>query len=413
MTKLFPARTSRSNSVRALCLTAIGVLAPAHANGAAASPTPAADAARGNPQGSPGAKEPPQAPAATPATATGPDGQAAPIASGEIVPTIDKSCWIVFQDRNNNYWFGSDGHGVSRFDGKNITRFTTKDGLRGDQIRGIQQHASGDILITTVGGISKFDGRRFVTLPATECDFPGEGWRLGPDDVWLPWQPNQKGPYRYDGKTLYHLRFPKHSREDEFGAKHPNLPWSAYEVYCVYKDRRGHMWFGTANSGICRFDGKSLDWMYEHHLIYIGDSEESPMFGIRSMIEDKDGAFWFCNTKQRYRIEPSATPENGSGTIRYSREAGIDLAGTVSGDKFFYFMSIVEDGNGNLWMAPYSGGVWRYDGKAVTHYPVKDGDQDVTMFSIVKDNRGDLWVGTHEHGPYKFDGKAFRKFEPQ
>src|SRR5690349_12143758 len=32
-------------------------------------------------------------------------------AVGEVVSDIGDSCWYVFQDRNNNYWFGSDGQG--------------------------------------------------------------------------------------------------------------------------------------------------------------------------------------------------------------------------------------------------------------------------------------------------------------
>ncbi len=90
----------------------------------------------------------------------------------------------------------------------------------------------------------------------------------------------------------------------------------------------------------------------------------------------------------------------------------MDLSGTSLREKFFYFMSITEDDKRNLWMATYGGGVWRFDGKVLTHFPVKDGDRDVTLFSITKDSRGDLWLGTHEAGAYRFNGKEFEKFRP-
>jgi ligand-binding sensor domain-containing protein len=335
------------------------------------------------------------------------------VGGGETVSDIGNSCWYVFQDKSNNYWFGTDGNGLFRFDGKTFTRFTTKDGLAHDQIRGIQQHGpTGDILITTLGQVSRFDGKRFTTLPVTEMNSPDLGWELNPDDVWLPWQPMQNGPYRYDGKTLYHLKFPKSPQEDAQPAavENPKRGWSSYEVYCVYKDSRGHMWFGTANLGIYRFDGKHVDWMYEDHLT---NTPEGGSFGIRSIIEDKDGAFWFCNTQFRYKIEPHGVVGQEAGKIKYTREKGMDLKGSATTDKFIYFQSITEDNNGDLWMAPYRGGVWKYDGKNVTHYPMKEGDQDITMFSIYKDNKGDLWVGTHEHGAYKFNGKSFEKFKPR
>ncbi len=337
--------------------------------------------------------------------AGGPD----PAAAEEILAEIPKSCLIVFQDQSGNHWFGSDGQGLCRYDGRTITRFTTQDGLCNDQIRGIQQHKSGDLLITTSGGVSKFDGLRFVTLPVTVHDDPAEGWRLDPDDVWLPLQPGQQGPYRYDGQTLHHLKFPKHAFEDEYFAKSPNLPWSPYEIYCVYRDRRGHVWFGTANFGICRYDGDSLDWMFEKHLTEL---EGERMFGIRSIFEDRDGAFWFCNTQFRFRVAPSTSTALGYDLIRYEREKGLDLSGTAASADYLYFMSITEDEAGDLWMATYGEGVWRDDGQIVTHYPVLEGGQYVTLYSVYKDHDGTLWLGTHEAGPYRFNGKTFEQFRP-
>src|SRR5215510_8426668 len=126
----------------------------------------------------------------------GSNEQTSLVAVGETVSDIGNSCWYVFQDRSNNYWFGTDGNGVCRFDGKTITKFTTRDGLSHDKVRGIQQHAAtGDILITTNAGVSKFDGQRFVTLPITEMkppqsaaplhEGPDEGWVLNADDLWM------------------------------------------------------------------------------------------------------------------------------------------------------------------------------------------------------------------------------------
>ena len=63
-------------------------------------------------------------------------------------------------------------------------------------------------------------------------------------------------------------------------------------------------------------------------------------------------------------------------------------------------------------MATYGQGVWRYDGKDLTHYPVKDDGQDISLFSIHKDNQGVMWLGTQTSGVYKFNGETFEKFKP-
>lgn len=317
----------------------------------------------------------------------------------------------MFQDKDNNYWFGSDGHGVCRYDGKTITRFTTKDGLSHVQIRGIQQHVpTGVILITTNAGVSEFDGRRFVTLPMTEMKLPAptqeQGWVLNADDVWMI---GSGGPRRFDGKTLYQLKFPKSPLEEELTARIPHRDnWSPYDVWIVYKDRKGHVWFGTGMFGICRFDGQSLDWMFEPHLTEV---EGGGWFGFRSIIEDRNGDFWFCNTQYRYKIEPHGVVGQEADRLKYQRKQGMDLS-DITSDKFIYYQSITEDHNRDLWMAPYAGGVWKYDGRDVTHYPMKDGDSEITMFSIYKDNGGGLWVGTHKRGAYRFNGTTFERFRP-
>ncbi len=330
---------------------------------------------------------------------------------GEVVPELSDSIWIVFQDADGAHWFGSDGQGVFRVEGRVITRFTTRDGLSHDQVRGIQQHAAtGDLLISTNGGVSRYDGARFVTLPVTEVVALDDGWVLDSGDVWIQGRSGAKGPYRYDGTTLYSLQFPKSPRADEWYAKYPTAPWNPYEVWCVYRDHAGHMWFGTACLGICRFDGSTREWMYEAHH---SELPNNALFGIRSILQDRRGDFWFCNTQYRYAMNPRGGEGGRPGEIAYTRKPGMDLSGTTIGEPFFYFMSITDDERGHLWMAPYAGGVWRYDGAGLTHYPMKDGaGRDITMFSIYRDRSGGLWVGTHEHGAYRFDGAGFERFRP-
>ncbi|MFT3882657.1 MAG: two-component regulator propeller domain-containing protein [Gemmatales bacterium] len=182
-------------------------------------------------------------------------------APGKVVPELGNSALIVFLDKNNHYWFGSDGQGLYRYDGKVITHFTTSDGLSDNRIRAIQQDKSGNLFITTVTGINKFDGKTFTTLQVAANNDPEKDWRLNPDDLWfqsLYGVRGHNGPFRYDGKSLYKLKFPKHYLEDENSAKHPNGVASPYDVYFIYKDRRGSLWLGTGSLGVCRYDGKNF-----------------------------------------------------------------------------------------------------------------------------------------------------------
>lgn len=306
---------------------------------------------------------------------------------------------VIYQEKKNNYWFGSWTDGAFRYDGKTIIHYTTKDSLPHNRIDDIKEDKSGNIYFNTSGGISKFDGQKFNTLPVVESN----EWELQPDDLWFKCAQDSGLVYRYDGKVLHRLTFPKTKAGDEHFArlprsKYPNAKYSPYDVYIIYNDSKGNVWFGTATLGVCRYDGKSFTWISEKELEF----DEETAFGIRSIIEDKNGKYWFSNTLHRFDVA-----QDGN----YNKEKGIDSLDGKNNFDMIAIMSMAKD-NDDLWMVTYNQGVMRYNGKQVTHYPVKYNGKDITLFSIYKDNNGELWLGTHENGAYKFNGTTFEKFTP-
>ncbi len=58
----------------------------------------------------------------------------------EIEPEqISENVREVFQDREGNLWFGTNGDGVARFDGESLTYLSVEEGLAGSAIRGMLQ----------------------------------------------------------------------------------------------------------------------------------------------------------------------------------------------------------------------------------------------------------------------------------
>jgi len=322
-------------------------------------------------------------------------------AIGDTVSEIDKSIWSIFQDKNNNFWFGSNGQGVYRYDGKTILHFTTKDGLCHNQIRRIQDDKSGNIYFTTGGEICKFDGETFTTLSITESNSSNNEWKIEPDDLWFPGAQEYGVVYRYDGTYLYRLEFPKTKEGDDHFAKFPrsklpNANYSPYDVYTIYKDSKGNIWFGTSNLGVCRYDGKSFTWISEDGLA------GRP---VRAISEDKNGNFWFGNSGRAVYCY------DGKSLTNFREKKGIgNLKGRQEGAPVSYH-SIIEDKTGALWIQTYEAGVWRYDGKNITNYTIEESIA-ITSYSMYKDKQGDLWLGTNEAGVYKFNGKTFEKFRP-
>jgi ligand-binding sensor domain-containing protein len=242
------------------------------------------------------------APAPQPPTQPATPTDAAPF---KVVTELDKAIWNVFLDSKGTYWFGSHNQGLYRRDGNTFAHFTTDSGLCDNQINKIQEDKSGNLYVTTSKGTSKFDGRTFTTL---DSDPSSTEWKLEPDDLWVACGQDPHAIYRYDGKSLRKLTFPTTAAGDAHFAKYPrskypNIKDSPYDVYSIYKDSRGNVWFGTSNLGACRYDGKTFAWISKKELAF--DEKDERTFGTRSMIEDRDGKFWITVTRHRFDMYPT------------------------------------------------------------------------------------------------------------
>jgi len=84
-------------------------------------------------------------------------------------------------------WAGTWGAGVSRFDGKTWTNFTTKDGLAGNIVYSIAQEKDGTLWFGTNHGISRYDGKVWQNF-SRQQGLPNEhvyALAISPDgDIW-------------------------------------------------------------------------------------------------------------------------------------------------------------------------------------------------------------------------------------
>lgn len=313
---------------------------------------------------------------------------------------LGNNIMVIHHDKNGNHWFGSWESGLYRYDGKTLTHYSTNDVLTDNRIDEIQEDALGNVYFNNHGTLIRFDGQRFSTV--SKARGSDSKWELKPDDLWFKGVQNSGLVYRYDGTHVHQLRFPKTKAGEDHAAKFPNAGYSPYDVYSVYKDSKGNLWFGTSSLGVCMYDGNAFTWLSNDDLKF----DTATSFGIRSIIENNDGTFMFSNSLHRYRVYGT------NNAISYALHKSIgSLDGKKDGD-IVAIMSMVMDGK-DLWMATYRNGVFRYNGKHLTRYPVKSKGKDITVYSIYVDGHGELWLGTHDHGAYHFNGKTFERFSPQ
>lgn len=125
-------------------------------------------------------------------------------AKGTLVTEVSRACWYVFQAKNGDYWFGSDGQGGYRWDAKTLVNYTTADGVSGNSIRGIQGDKAGNVWLSpTGGGIWQYDGESTTRYPVNDTQV----FRIFKDTAGVMWLGTPTaGPYRFNGKAFEQFR---------------------------------------------------------------------------------------------------------------------------------------------------------------------------------------------------------------
>jgi ligand-binding sensor domain-containing protein len=315
---------------------------------------------------------------------------------------IGKEVLSILQDRNDNYWFGTNG-GVYRYDGKNLIVFRIRDGLYQNQVQEIQEDNSGTIWFTTGGyGVNCFKSDTIITFKVKENtplkSTPEKNWKTEPGDLWFC---AGGGAFRYCKDSFAYLPFPKPGMDLKY-LPHPPYQASAYGVYASMKDRSGNLWFGTQAMGVCRYDGKSFTWFTEHGL-------RGP--AVIALFEDRNGTIWFGNNGNGLfcfdgKTVRNLTEDRGLSNHEFIK-SGKQGPGTLA-----RVWAINEDDRGNLWIGTADAGVWQYDGRNLVNYTIKNGLPGSGIETIYKDKKGTLWFGTAGDGVYTLNGLYFTKFTP-
>lgn len=152
----------------------------------------------------------------------------------------------IFQDSNNNIWFGTDGGGITKFDSKRTYTYTTSHGLASNAIRDIEEDIHGNLWVATYGkGISIFNGSGFKTLN-TFSGLPSNNimtiFKDSENTMWIG----------TDGGGLLNIK------DSTFTLYSPKNGFPATSVYAITEDNQGNLWFGTAGNGLLGFDGTSF-----------------------------------------------------------------------------------------------------------------------------------------------------------
>jgi ligand-binding sensor domain-containing protein len=317
-----------------------------------------------------------------------------------ILPKLDPKLQIseyirrIFQDKKGNLWFGTNGDGVCRYDGKTLTYFSTKEGFAGYAVRGIVEDKDGNVWFGTDGGVSKYDGKSFTNFSTKEGLSSTDVWSMYCDKSGTIWVGTS------DGLCFHKPSITLKTGEKAFAifpilfadVKNPVSRFTPKLVWAVLEDKAGNLWFGTDGLGVCRYDGKSFTIFTE--------ADGLANNNVGCILEDKKGNIWFGT---RF-----------GGVSRYDGKTFTNFA-TQDGLGSNFVYTILEDKTGKIWFSTLTGGVSRYDPSAA----LKAGKITFTVFknnsnltksnhiqSMLEDKNGKLWFG-FSGGLFRFDGQSF------
>lgn len=308
---------------------------------------------------------------------------------GEYTSLTDNAITSLFQDSEGTIWVGTEG-GLNKFNPADGTftqyRANPRDphSLNANPILAINEDVRGNLWVGTwAGGLHRFerDTQKFYRYLPDEDDPGSIGckfiWDILEDSENNLWIATETGGLnRYHPETDSFSSY-QHQPQDETSIS-GNFIWTFME-----SRQGGQLWLGGF-TGLDLFDRASERF---HQFPHGGDSPKSVSSkNIRSLYEDSRGLVWVGTQERGVSIYH---PEDG--TFQHL-DVGDGLpSSSVS--------SILEDNNGDMWLATTNGlAQIKYDTLNITTYSKHHGlaGSNFNRNASLKDRNGNLYFGSTE-----------------
>lgn len=288
----------------------------------------------------------------------------------------------------------------------NFDHYDIEDGLSQSQVRGITQGANRRLWISTLGGLSSFNGKQFCTygksdgLPGNFCTdvlSTANGLIIG----------TTEGPSRYDYKRFY--SYSSITRGDiKLIAASSNRTYALQsgKLFEVLKSTlRSLSVTGSAQDIVTSIDKgpDGLLWaaVYQKGLFYL-ENHRWHSVSINHKLKDL--------IIHGFLIE---SPKAEKATI-LTRQGIFTVTDEVVAAAFpmikSWPTSIAKDGQGDYWIGT-AHGAWQIGKQGAILFNSTNGLTESEVSSIFKDVEGNIWLGTNGDGLYKYSGNNYVTFD--
>jgi len=252
---------------------------------------------------------------------------------------------------------------------------------------------------TTENGLYKYDGKSFSRFLVADGLNSNNIFCMLEDKDGKIWIGTVAGLCLYDGKTFAKIQIPL---PKNFTPNKNEYYRNSHWVYSIMQAKSGKLWFATID-GVYIYDGKSLPTGQAGFIPFIIDEASGGFLSSNNnaerILEDNAGNIWFGGrgTEGVYRYD-------GKSVTNFKLKE-LFQDGPKPKPHNWAFPQL-QDKNGNIWFSNW-GGAYRYDGKSFTTFTKEDGLHGIVA-RIIEDKKGNLWFGGD--GLSRYDGKSFTRF---
>jgi len=270
----------------------------------------------------------------------------------------------VLVDSRGFVWLGTQGGGLSRFDGLKFTTLSTREGLPGNQVHALWEDAKGILWIGTDKGLATYDGHQVNNWSDRQIDIRC----IAQDTSGQIWIGTTAGLYTLAGNGLKRLSAP------------------ARTVHAILTDQNGQTWLAS----------KQGLWELEGNIPRYRAGQELEM---TALAEGKDGLLYIGTASQQMFIW------DGSGLRPFLGNRQLP-ATTIT--------SLRPTLDGGIWVGTSTHGLysWDIDVGTLTQLNTQDGLANEEVLAMDKDQWGNWWFGTGR-GVSCYGGQLFDFYSRQ
>jgi ligand-binding sensor domain-containing protein len=313
----------------------------------------------------------------------------------------------IVQTRNGFLWIGTDA-GLDRFDGRHFTPiyFRGRSSTPQGTVSTLAEGPGGVLWVGTSAGLYRFAGNRFETV--IPLDYISRIEESADGHLLII---SSKGFIQLDGTRVVSHPGLSEQLGVDLGAGGP----SGIQLFHVFQDRSGVLWFCTArglarrvNGSIERFqpyggkgqsfqrvyeDPKGNLWVYSLDGVFRVAGTKLELLAAKMLIRcisaDREGNLWIGT--------------NGDGLMRF-KDRPIRIFTKADGLPNNIPMTVLSRRDGSLWVGNNCGGLSVLHGQRFKTYDEREGLANSCVWALAEDNSGELWVGTWGGGLFRFAG---------